>query len=82
MMKKMVVSVLICFSLLCLSACESKAEKRARLQAELEVVKQDLADCFDKGVKKHSKTVTDQNAQSVGRDIAFKCNKKYEKKIE
>lgn len=36
MMKKIVFSVLLCSSLFCLSACEDKAEKRAKLEAQYE----------------------------------------------
>ena len=36
MMKKIVFSLLLCSSLLGLSACEDKAEKRAKLEAQYE----------------------------------------------
>lgn len=45
MMKKMVFSVLICSSLLCLSACEDKAEKRAKLEAQYKEYKSEYYKC-------------------------------------
>ncbi|MBQ1837619.1 MAG: hypothetical protein II131_03600 [Neisseriaceae bacterium] len=46
MMKKMVFSVLICSSLLCLSACEDKAEKRAKLEAQKKEYARQASSCY------------------------------------
>ncbi|MBR5941113.1 MAG: hypothetical protein IKZ88_07615 [Neisseriaceae bacterium] len=45
MIKKMVFSVLIGSSLLCLSACEDKAEKRAKLEAQYKEYHNEAAAC-------------------------------------
>ncbi|MBR5675938.1 MAG: hypothetical protein IKX14_05850 [Neisseriaceae bacterium] len=52
MMKKIVFSLLLCSSLLGLSACEDKAEKRAKLQAQIEQAKKELNNCVIQNRKK------------------------------
>ena len=51
MMKKIVFSVLLCSSLLGLSACEDKAEKRAKLQAQREAASKKYSSCLHKNTK-------------------------------
>ena len=46
MMKKIVFSLLLCSSLFGLSACEDKAEKRAKLFAQVENAKKELHMCY------------------------------------
>ena len=46
MMKKIVFSLLLCSSLLGLSACEDKAEKRAKLFAQLQEATKELNECY------------------------------------
>ena len=46
MMKKIVFSLLLCSSLFGLSACEDKAEKRAKLFAQLQEADKELSICY------------------------------------
>ena len=46
MMKKIVFSLLLCSSLFGLSACEDKAEKKAKLFAQMEDAKKKLNECY------------------------------------
>ena len=52
MMKKIVFSLLLCSSLFGLSACEDKAEKRAKLQAQIEDAEDKVNECVYKNLHK------------------------------
>ncbi|MBR7059716.1 MAG: hypothetical protein IKI22_03835 [Neisseriaceae bacterium] len=73
MMKKMIFSVLFYSCVLCLNGCENNAEKRAKLQAQMEAVQRDIRLCYEEKAKTASAL--------EGLNIAQACNKKYEKKL-
>ncbi|MBQ5429635.1 MAG: hypothetical protein IIU35_04475 [Neisseriaceae bacterium] len=75
MMKKIVFSLLLCSSLLGLSACESKEEKRTQLKAQIEALETQQDRCFRD--KKTAYLSNDSIGINATMQAAKECKEEY-----